>query len=332
VNAVVAAEHEHRPDRPNHVVAFYERDVELIAAVAKFLSGAFDDDGAGIVIATAPHRAAIADALAGLGYSLTDLTATGRYRALDAAETLTRFMRDGRPDRGAFAATIGSILDELTATANPVHAFGEMVGLLWDAGNVAAAIELEELWNDLAAPCGFALYCAYAMSSIAAADDLGAAKDICDQHSDVVALHDPLPRMPDAHPPVTPDTFDRLFIATPSGLSRVRAFVREVLRAWNADDLFDVAGIIAAELTTNAMVHAHSPFRVSLSRSPEVIRIAVHDASVTPPERLVYDRTRTGGRGIAIVATLAHEWGTESEGPGKVVWADVAREPAYTAS
>jgi len=328
MTATVAAEPEHRHD---HVVGFYERDADLVASVARFLSGALDDDGAAVVIATPAHRAAIADALAGRGLSVTDLTAAGRYRAFDAAETLARFMHGDRLDRDAFVATSASMLDGLDESTAPLHAFGEMVALLWDAGNVAAAMELERFWNDLAAPRGFALYCAYAMSSIEATGDLGAAKDVCDQHSGVVALHDPLTRVPDVRRPGDDDSYHRLFVAAPSALSRVRTFVREVLREWGDDELFDVAGIVAAELATNSMVHAHSPFRVCVSRSPSAIRIAVHDASVTPPEQLALDRNRSGGRGIAIVAALAQTWGTEPEGPGKVVWADLARDPVYSA-
>jgi anti-sigma regulatory factor (Ser/Thr protein kinase) len=326
--AAAAPEHGHRDD---HVVGFYERDVDLAASVARFLSGALDDGGAGVVIATAAHRATIADALAGRGYSLTDLTTTGRYRAFDASETLSRFMRGDGLDHEAFRATVAPILDEMGDRNAPLHAFGEMVGLLWDAGNVTAAIELERYWNALTAPRGFALYCAYAMSSIEMVDDIGAAKDLCDQHSDVVALHDPLVRVPHAIGPVATDSYDRLFIATPSALSRVRTFVREALRTWGDDELFDVAGIIAAELATNAMVHAHSPFRVRLARSPAAIRIAVHDTSLAPPEQLDFDHTRSGGRGIAIVAALARTWGTQPDGRGKVVWAELARDPAYSA-
>ena len=73
-------------------------------------------------------------------------------------------MRDGTPDPVAFASVIGAALDDLTGSG-PVHAFGEMVALLWDEGNVTAAIELESLWNDLAEHRTFSLYCAYSMSS-----------------------------------------------------------------------------------------------------------------------------------------------------------------------
>ena len=47
-----------------------------------------------------------------------------------------------------------------------VRAFGEMVALLWSEGNQAAAIRLEELWNELALSQTFCLFCAYSMDSL----------------------------------------------------------------------------------------------------------------------------------------------------------------------
>ena len=58
VHADVVAEPDHRHD---HVVGFYERDSDMVESVTRFLSSAFNDDGAGIVITTEPHRATIED-------------------------------------------------------------------------------------------------------------------------------------------------------------------------------------------------------------------------------------------------------------------------------
>jgi hypothetical protein len=42
-----------------------------------------------------------------------------------------------------------------------VRVFGEMVSLLWDAGLIDAAVELEVLWNELGVQYPFSLLCAY---------------------------------------------------------------------------------------------------------------------------------------------------------------------------
>jgi hypothetical protein len=307
----------------DHVVGFYEGDDELISAVASFLYPALDGDGAAVVIATPAHRAGIEAALVADGQSVDDLTASGRYLALDADDTLAAFMRDGRPDPGAFVAVIGALLDGIAASG-PVHAFGEMVARLWDAGNVDAAIELESLWNDLAADRAFSLYCAYAMASVEASGDLAAAKHVCDRHSSVIHLNAPEGTGADAVL-LPADEFDRLFIPTYVVVRDVRSFVRDVLRLWGEHQLFATAEVIVAELASNAVLHASSPFRVTVSRSSSAIKIAVRDASMVPPEHLSGRADRDGGRGISIVAALSEVWATDPETDGKTIWATMAR-------
>lgn len=64
-----------------------------------------------------------------------------------------------------------------------IRAYGEMVNVLWQDGQEAAAIRLEMLWNDLARTRAFKLLCGYSMGNFfkaAAIDDIKA------QHSHVV--------------------------------------------------------------------------------------------------------------------------------------------------
>jgi hypothetical protein len=44
---------------------------------------------------------------------------------------------------------------------NGLRAYGEMVGILWQAGRFSAAILLEQFWNDLLRRSCFNLFCAY---------------------------------------------------------------------------------------------------------------------------------------------------------------------------
>ena len=316
-----------RPAPHDHVVGFYEGDEQLISAVTSFLTTAIEADGSGIVIATAAHRIALDDALAAAGFSVGDLVRTGRLQLLDAAETLAAFLRDDEPDPVAFASVIGTALDELSGTG-PVHAFGEMVALLWDAGNVRAAIELESLWNDLAEHRTFSLYCAYAMSSLEASGDLGAAKHVCDRHSNVIRLNGDEERVVAPIVVHAADEFARVFVPASTVPGEARRFVREILRLWGEDQLLTEAELIVAELATNAVLHARSPFRVSVSRTGSEIKISVQDASTRPPANLGYGAARTsrqGGRGISIVAALSRKWDTQPEGDGKTIWATVMR-------
>lgn len=316
--------HDHVHD---HVVGFYEHDEHLISAVASFFAPALDTDGAAVVIATPAHRAALEAALVADGFRVADLVGTGRLQLLDAAETLAAFMHDDKPDPVAFASVIGTALDGLTGTG-PVHAFGEMVALLWDDGNVNAAIELESLWNDLAEHRTFSLYCAYSMSSLEASGDLAAAKHVCDRHSNVIRLSSSENCGAEPLTLETGDEFVRIFVPAPVVSSEARRFVREVLRLWGEDLLIEEAELIVAELASNAVLHARSPFRVAVSRLGPEIKISVQDASTRPPENLAHLAARPGypgGRGIWIVAELSRNWNTQPERDGKTIWATMTR-------
>jgi anti-sigma regulatory factor (Ser/Thr protein kinase) len=312
----------------DHVVGFYERDDELISTVSEFLTAALNDGGSAVVIATDPHRAALETALAAAGLSVEALSTSGHYRSLDAAETLAAFMDGHHPDPTAFASVIGAALDEL-AGDGPVHAFGEMVALLWDAGDVAAAIELESLWNDLAEDHTFSLYCAYAMSSLEHSGDLAAAKRVCDRHSSVMSLASTDTGEVESPSLSDPDNVARVFVPVPAVVRDVRSFVRDVFRAWGEDASTPEAEIIVAELASNAVVHARSPFRVSISRTKSEIKLSVRDASTVPPAQpngnLGITAGRQGGRGISMVASLSVTWDTQREADGKTIWATMTR-------
>ncbi|MGH7659591.1 MAG: MEDS domain-containing protein [Vulcanimicrobiaceae bacterium] len=134
-----------------HFVQFYGKDeTALIDSVQSFLADGLKGDSPGIVIATNDHLEKFRDALSGHRNVLF----------LDAHEALAKFMAGGKPNRALFDATIGKAVRE-RAPSGYLHAYGEMVAVLWEAGNQDAAIRLEELWNELLASVPFALYCGY---------------------------------------------------------------------------------------------------------------------------------------------------------------------------
>ena len=144
-----------------HAVQFYEHESYLLDSLTDYIGSSLSATGAGIVIATLPHRDGVAQRLTARGVDVVGAGAQGRYVALDARDTLTRFMVDGWPDPARFDDTIGTLISKTHERAPRIHAFGEMVALLWAEGNRDAAIRLEELWNELATRMPFSLLCAY---------------------------------------------------------------------------------------------------------------------------------------------------------------------------
>jgi PAS domain S-box-containing protein len=91
-------------------------------------------------------------------------------------------MVDEWPDARRFAETIEPLVAEGVARNVRVVAFGEMVNLLCERRRHAAAIELEELWNKLAAVYPFMLCCGYATHAVDDGPD-GMVQHVCDAHA-----------------------------------------------------------------------------------------------------------------------------------------------------
>ena len=180
-------------DKPGHAVQFYKEDQLLIDTLAPFAAAALGRGDSAVIIATKPHREALVERLASLGSDLAAAIEEGRYIALDAAETMAKFMVDEWPNAARFDDVMGQILDQAEASAKGEHrrvlAFGEMVTLLWEQGKIEATIRLEELWNDLAKTRSFSLYCAYPLGNFNRSEHGEPFLKICAEHSRVVPGH-----------------------------------------------------------------------------------------------------------------------------------------------
>jgi len=173
----------------DHVVRFYETDAFLLDAVATFCADAILADGAALVVATPQHRAGIAERLRARG--LLDAADTqDAYLALDAAETLSQFTIDNEVDAARFTEVIGGAISRAAQHGRQVRVFGEMVALLVADGHPAAALRLEELWNDLqraAHPSdAFSLFCAYPIDHFGGEDHQELFAEVCAAHSEAI--------------------------------------------------------------------------------------------------------------------------------------------------
>ena len=96
-------------------------------------------------------------------------------------------MANGYPDPAAFWQAISPVRTSSTGRRGPVRVFGEMVSLLWDAGLVSAAIEVEALWNEMGRQYPFALLCAYRAGSVTGEEYSDGLAQVCAAHTSVVA-------------------------------------------------------------------------------------------------------------------------------------------------
>ena len=139
-----------------HGVHFYSTDEGVVAAVADTFQAAIAGGESLLLVATAEHRAGIEAELRRRSARLDQVP----YHAFDAAETLDSLLLNGVPDRQLFQAVVGSLVMKLVSEG-PLSIYGEMVNLLWQRGDVMAAMRLEGLWNELGAGTDFSLLCGY---------------------------------------------------------------------------------------------------------------------------------------------------------------------------
>ena len=153
------------PETPRscwHRVQFYQDDQHLALRVAAYASEGFLHGEPVILVCTPAHHVAIEEHLTKEGFNLEELRRCRAYTAIDARDTLESFLVEGWPDQQKFEA----VMADLVARAIPdpraqFRAFGEMVALLWAAGRNAAALRVEQLWDQFARRSQFSLLCAY---------------------------------------------------------------------------------------------------------------------------------------------------------------------------
>jgi hypothetical protein len=157
-----------------HAVQLYEEDAFLVEILARVVSEGLQRGDAVVTIATPGHRDALEQRLGREGVGLALARDTGRFLALDAAETVAALTVDGHVDAERFDAVLGAALDRAAKATRGgrVRAFGEMVSLLWSESRRDAALTLESLWEiERARRRDFSLLCAYPLAAFGAADD-----------------------------------------------------------------------------------------------------------------------------------------------------------------
>ena len=128
------------------------------------------------------------------------------------------------------------------------------------------------------------------------------------------------------HPPMVAGLWEG-FEPTPDAVAAARRAVRRWLDETALASFVDEVLLAVSELATNAAMHAGTAFYVHAHHARGVVRIGVHDGSLTLP--LLRAAGPAGGRGLALVESVASAWGADPlPGAGKVVWCAFGRADA----
>lgn len=94
-----------------------------------------------------------------------------------------------------------------------------------------------------------------------------------------------------------------------------------------APDVVDTCVLLVSELATNAVLHARTPFTVTVEQLP-VLRVEVHDDDPRLPHARDYGPEAASGRGLHLVEALSQSSGTVTHpSGGKSVWFELAWSP-----
>jgi anti-sigma regulatory factor (Ser/Thr protein kinase) len=107
---------------------------------------------------------------------------------------------------------------------------------------------------------------------------------------------------------------------TTSAPRHARQAITELLAKTGRADLTADAALLVTELVTNAVVHAGGPIVVTAAYLESTLRVEVHDPEPAKPILQQPSALDEAGRGLRLVALLAHRWAITPEPDGKTIW------------
>lgn len=117
-------------------------------------------------------------------------------------------------------------------------------------------------------------------------------------------------------------SYETTLAAEPVSAPRARAFVCRHLIEHRAAYLVDPVRLVVSELATNAIVHARTPFTVTLSCVDRTVRLAVRQESPVPQVPAQRQPNDLSSRARRIVELVSSDWSGVSDTPAsETVWA-----------
>jgi len=151
----------------DHVVQLYQDPDFLNRAVCRFAAAALANGEGVILVPTVRHWNSFRPRLVAEGVDVEAAQKRGQLTIVDADETLLRFMHNAMPDSPVFLGLAGDVVARARAGGRfpKVRWWGEMVNILWERGDVAASMNLEDLFDQLAHKHDIAIFCSFLMDN-----------------------------------------------------------------------------------------------------------------------------------------------------------------------
>jgi DNA-binding NarL/FixJ family response regulator len=169
-----------------HDVVFCSSDEVLVAAFSRFIAGVLDRGNTVIVLVTEAHDRGLQRTLQASQVDVALAIRQKRYVSVSITELLAKVMVNGCPDPTRFVNAAEELLTEVARRAGQhaeIAACGECSPTVWADGNVEAAIQLEQLWDEIAMSRQMDILCAYPLA--ARDESVPAVRRLCAEHTAV---------------------------------------------------------------------------------------------------------------------------------------------------
>ncbi len=149
----------------DHIVQLYQDQGFLNRAVCRFAAAALVNGEGMILVPTQDHWNAFRPRLEAEGIDLEAVQRRGQLTVVDADQFLPKFMRGSMPDEPVFLGLAADVITKSKDRYPKVRWWGEMVNVLWERGDVAGSMRLEDLFDQLGHEQDVALFCSFVMDN-----------------------------------------------------------------------------------------------------------------------------------------------------------------------
>ena len=151
----------------DHIVQLYQDQEFLNRAVCRYARAGLANGEGVMLFPTLTHWNAFRPRLEAEGVDVHAAQERGQLTVGDADEILPRLMRGAMPDPPVFRRVFADVVAQARAGGRyqKVRAWGEMVNILWERGDIAASMNLEDLFDQLNKIVDIVMFCSFLMDN-----------------------------------------------------------------------------------------------------------------------------------------------------------------------
>ena len=175
-----------------HIVQLYQDEDFLNRAVCRFAGAALANGEGVILVPTVAHWESFRPRLEAEGVDVKAAQKRGQLTIVDAEELLPRFMRNKMPDSPVFLGLAADTVARARSggSYSKIRWWGEMVNVLWERGDAAASMNLEDLFDQLAHKQDIAIFCSFLMDNFNGEVHTHMLPRLCENHSHLIPVED----------------------------------------------------------------------------------------------------------------------------------------------